>query len=90
MFFATIVTNDYGNFDCESKLKLKEFFKFEPLYFDADRSNSDSASVNSFFPHSVYSLHGWASVINPTHEIIELVHASLDYSHDRALRRTSV
>ena len=102
MPFATIVTKDYENFDCDSKLnrgglfrlnievgkeKFLELFGVKPGEFEHQRDEFDFASIDRIFPHPIYGSYGWLSVINPNHESLGVINSLLDFSLKQALRR---
>jgi Family of unknown function (DUF6194) len=102
MPFATIVTKDYESFDCDSKLnrgglyrlnievgkeKFESLFGFKSGELEQNRSKFDFTSIDQFFPHPIYGQNGWVSIINPQDESMGGIHALLDFSLERALRR---
>ncbi|AEV87694.1 hypothetical protein ACWT_6682 [Actinoplanes sp. SE50] len=78
--FATIVVRDVPGFDeCSGldrpgvfRLNLElgrsrfgDLFGFGPEEFAARRSGIDFATPDRWFPHPVYAVQSWASVVNP-------------------------
>ena len=78
--FATLVTKDYPGFDTESELDRPGYFRlniavgrrtFEDLFghspadHAAHRSEYDFTAEDRLFPHPVYAVQGWASIVNP-------------------------
>lgn len=102
MPFATIVTKDYTGFDEASRLdrgglfrlnldvgkeKFAELFGFAPAEFGANQTAFDFAVLDRLMPHPIYAPQGWASIIAPSDDARELVHALLDFTLSRARGR---
>ena len=105
MPFTTIVTKDYTGFDSESNLnrgglyrlnieigkeKFEDLFGFKTNEFEDNRSRFNFSSLNQLFPHPLYGSNGWVSIINPDADSAAKVNNLLDFSLERALRRTVV
>ncbi|WP_287804241.1 DUF6194 family protein [Diaphorobacter sp.] len=105
MPFTTIVTKDYTGFDSESNLnrgslyrlnieigkdKFEDLFGFKTNEFEDNRSRFNFSSLNQLFPHPLYGSNGWVSIINPDADSAAKVNNLLDFSFERALRRTVV
>jgi Family of unknown function (DUF6194) len=86
MPFATIVTKDYGDFDCASGLNregvfrlnigvsrdtFRSFFPSPSVPEQAD-SSYDYAAVDTLLPHPVYAPQSWVCVLNASAETFEL------------------
>jgi hypothetical protein len=93
--FATIVTKDYGEFDCLSKLDRPGVFRlnigvnreaFHSL-FGAQPEARDYGVLDQLLPHPVYAPQSWVSVLNPSTETFELVKPLLAQAYDMAVRR---
>lgn len=100
--FATLVTKDYPGFDTESKLDRPGFFRlniavgrriFEdvfghsPAEHAAHRSEYDFTAEDRLFPHPVYAVQGWASVVNPGPATDAQARDLLVRAHEKAARR---
>ena len=95
--FATIVVRDVPGFDERSDLdrpgafrlnvelgraEFGALFGFGPEEFAARRDGIDFATPDRWFPHPVYAVQSWASVVNPvTVEVDRLI------AHARSRRR---
>lgn len=105
MPFTTIVTKDYTGFDSESNLnrgglyrlnieigkeKFEDLFGFKTNEFEDNRSRFNFSSLNQLFPHPLYGSNGWVSIVNPDADSAAKVNNLLDFSLERALRRTVV
>jgi len=95
MPFATIVTKDYGDFDCASNLNRPGVFrlnigvskdKFRSL-FDAVEAKHDFAALDRLMPHPVHGPQYWVCVLNPSAETFEAVRPLLAEAYERAARK---
>ncbi|GIF09315.1 hypothetical protein Asi03nite_68530 [Actinoplanes siamensis] len=97
--FATIVVQDVPGFDEHSALgrpgafrlnvelgrdKFRDLFGYGPEEFAAHRAGIDFAERDRWFPHPVYAVQGWGSVVNPaTVEVDRLI----EHAHRRSAGR---
>jgi len=92
--FATIVTQDYGDFDDKSNLNRpgvfrlnigvsKETFRDQ---FPDDREH-DFTALDTLILHPVYGVNHWVSVLNPSDETFATIKPLLDEAYETAVRR---
>jgi Family of unknown function (DUF6194) len=92
--FATIVTQDYGDFDNASNLNRPGVFRLNvgvsketyQSLFGADR-HYDFAALNQLMPHPVYGRNHWVCVLNPGESTFDAVRPLLAEAHDIAVKR---
>jgi hypothetical protein len=93
--FATIVTKDYGEFDCASKLDRPGVFRlnvgiskstFHSLFPAGDNSH-DFTALDRIMPHPVYGKMHWVCVLNPSEKIFEAVKPLLADAHGMSVAR---
>jgi len=91
--FATIVTKDYGEFDCASKLNRPGVFRlnvgvgkqtFADLFGAAKSQDYDFAALDILMPHPVYGKMCWVCVLNPSAKTFESVGPLLAEAYQRA------
>jgi hypothetical protein len=102
MPFATIVTKDYTGFDEASDLDrpgvfrlniavgrraFEEMFGHSPAAHAEHHTEYDYTALDTFVPHPVYAVQGWASILNPRAENAEKLRSLLAGAHARAKRR---
>jgi hypothetical protein len=94
--FATIVTQDYGDFDAKSQLDRPGVFRvnmcvsketFDGLFGGQDLDAHDFAALDTPIPHPVYGPQSWVSVLNPGPATSDLVRRLLAEAHERAAAR---
>jgi hypothetical protein len=94
--FATIVINDYGDFDNASDLKRPGVFRLN-IGVSKETSQSlfgeggehDFAALDRLMPHPVYGRNHWVCVLNPSDSTFETVKPLLTEAHDIAVKRYS-
>jgi hypothetical protein len=93
--FATIVTKDYGDFDCASNLNRPDVFRlnigvsratFRSL-FGAESPDRDFTELNRLLPHPVYAPQSWVCVLNPSLETFETLRPLLAEAYGVAVKR---
>src|SRR5271156_5576764 len=91
--FATIVTKDYGEFDCASNLNRPEVFRlnigvskqtFADLFGVAKPVDYDFTALDKLMPHPVYGKMYWVCVLNPSATTFEAVRPVLAEAYERA------
>lgn len=95
--FATIVTKDYGDFDCASDLNRPGVFRlnigvtpetYRGLFGEQPSSPElDFAALDQLLPHPVYGAQSWVCVLNPSAETFRAVQPLLTEAYDRAAKR---
>jgi hypothetical protein len=100
--FATIVTKDYGDFDCTSQLDRPGVFRlnigvsrdtFRTLFGDPPRADAterpdyDFAALDRLMPHPVYAPQSWVCALNPGPETFEAMKPLLAEAYSRAVTR---
>lgn len=103
MPFATIITQDYPDFDEASNLnrkglfrlnidlsqeQFKSLFGYLPIEHQA-HNDFDYTALDQIFPHPVYANYGWISIINPSETSESQVKDLLRLAHTRALQKVS-
>ncbi|GLW32718.1 DUF6194 family protein [Actinoplanes regularis] len=96
--FATIVVRNVPGFDERSDLdrpgvfrlnvelgraEFRDLFGYGPEEFAAHQSEIDFAAPGRWFPHPVYAVQGWGSIVNPGAEVDGL----LTHAHRRSAAR---
>ena len=99
--FATIVTKDYGDFDCASNLNRPGVFRLNigvskptcQALFGADETagnDYDFAAFDRLFPHPVYGKMHWVGVLNPSDTTFrDTIRPLLAEAYEIAVRRHS-
>jgi hypothetical protein len=100
MPFATIVTKDYGEFDCASKLNRPGVFRlnigitketyaalFGGSSSDGAHTGHDFAALDKLMPHPVYASQGWVCILNPSDATFEAVKPLLREAYDLVVQR---
>lgn len=102
MPFATIVTDDYPEFDTLSNLGRQGVFRLNvsvdrpvfqevigyPATEHAEHTTAcDYAALDRLLPHPIYAAQAWASVLNPGEATDALVRSLLAHAHTRAAGR---
>jgi hypothetical protein len=100
--FATIVTKDYGDFDCASNLNRPGVFRLNigvsrdtyrallgasPTPAGAADPGYDFTVLDQLLPHPVYAPQSWVCVLNPSAETFERVQPLLAEAYERAVSR---
>ncbi|MDP1798037.1 MAG: DUF6194 family protein [Planctomycetaceae bacterium] len=93
--FATIVTKDYGDFDCASNLNRPEVYRFNiglrkatfQKLFPDDGCVFDYAAFDVLMPHPVYATQSWACIVNPTEATFQTLHPLLMEAYQFAVSR---
>jgi hypothetical protein len=99
--FATIVTKDYGDFDCASNLNRPDVFRLNvgvsrdtyhalfgaPPPAGAAAPGYDFTALDQLLPHPVYAAQHWVCVLNPSAETFERVQPLLAEAYERAVSR---
>jgi hypothetical protein len=92
--FATIVTKDYGDFDCASNLDRTGVFRlnigvsketYESL-FDPSAEH-DFTALDRLMPHPVYGRYHWVCILNPSEATFETLMPFLREAYSRAVDR---
>jgi len=92
--FATIVTNDYGDFDNASRLDRPGVFRlnvgvsketFASLFREG--GEHDFTALDVVMPHPVYGSYHWVCVLNPNESTFEQLQPLLDEAYQIAVRR---
>jgi hypothetical protein len=92
--FATIVTNDYGDFDNASDLNRSGIFRlnigvsnetYQSLF--AVSREYDFAALDQLMPHPVYGRNHWVCVLNPSDSTFETVKPLVAEAYDIAVKR---
>ena len=92
--FATIVTQDYGDFDAASDLNRPGVFRlnigvsketFSSLV--GEGGEHDFTALDRLLPHPVYGRNHWVCVLNPSAATFESVQPLLAEAHAIAARR---
>jgi hypothetical protein len=96
MPFATIVTKDYGDFDCTSNLNRPGIFRlnigvtretFRALFGQPESSTElDFAALDRLMPHPVYARQSFVCVLNPSAETFRAVQPLLAEAYNQAAR----
>ncbi|GAA4590648.1 hypothetical protein BJY16_000011 [Actinoplanes octamycinicus] len=100
--FATIVVRDVPGFDERSGLhrpgvfrlnvelgraRFRTLFGYGPEQFAAHQSTIDFTVAGQWFPHPVYAVQGWGSMINPDPaDVLPLIERARDRSAARRRR----
>lgn len=99
--FATIVVSDYEGFDAYSQLNrpgvfrlniavgrrvFQELFGYGPEAFAAHAGEYDFTAADQLFPHPVYAVQGWASIVNPGEQTSDRAQALLVAARERSTR----
>jgi hypothetical protein len=96
MPFATIVTKDYGDFDCASNLNRPGVFRlnigisketYRSLFGEAETGH-DFAALDQLLPHPVYAAQSWICVLNPSAETFARVRPLLAEAYTLAASRS--
>jgi uncharacterized protein DUF6194 len=91
--FATIVTKDYGEFDCASDLNRPGVFRlnvgvskqtFTALFGVAKPEDYDFTALDKLMPHPVYGKMHWVCVLNPSAATLEAMLPLLAEAYERA------
>jgi hypothetical protein len=91
--FATIVTKDYGEFDCASNLNRPGVFRlnigvskqtFAALFGVAKAEDHDFTALDKLMPHPVYGKMHWVCVLNPSAATFEAIRPLLAEAYERA------
>jgi hypothetical protein len=92
--FATIVTKDYGDFDCASNLDRPGVFR---LNIDVSRETYESlfdpsaehdfTALDRLMPHPVYGRYHWVCVLCPSDATFETLKPLLREAYTRAVDR---
>jgi hypothetical protein len=91
--FATIVTKDYGDFDCASNLNRPGVFRlnigvsrvtFQSLFGGASDGIYDFAALDQIMPHPAYGKMFWVCVLNPSDGTFEKVKPLLAEAYEIA------
>jgi hypothetical protein len=100
MPFATIVSKDYGDFDCTSNLNRPGIFRlnigvsretFRALFpAPPSESGPDFAALDQLLPHPVYATQSWVCVLNPSAETFKNVQPLLAEAYERVANRRAV
>jgi hypothetical protein len=94
--FATIVTKDYGEFDCASNLNRPGVFRlnigiskqtFAGLF--PEPAEYDFTALDRLLPHPVYGKMYWVCVLNPSAATFEVVRPLLAEAFDLAAQRNA-
>jgi hypothetical protein len=98
--FATLVTKDYGDFDCASNLNRPGIFRLNigigkatfMSLFHADAagipdSTHDFTALDKVMPHPVYGKMFWICVLNPSAETFKTVQPLLSEAYALATRK---
>lgn len=97
--FATIVTKDYGDFDCASNLNRTDVFSLNVgvsretyrAIFGGRESGEEAAhdytAIDTLIPHPVYAAQYWIRVLNPSEETFQKVIPYLKEAYDVAVKR---
>jgi Family of unknown function (DUF6194) len=100
--FATIVINDYPDFDTASNLnrpgvfrlnlaigrdRFNELFGFSPAEFSKRPNDFDFTALDRIIPHPVYAQQGWISVLVPDAGTENQVRQLIVHAYERASRR---
>ncbi len=92
--FATIVTQDYGDFDNRSNLNRPGVFRlnigvsketFDRLFPSGD--DFDFTALDRLLPHPVYGANHWVCVLNPSDATFDSMKPLLEESYAIARRR---
>ena len=92
--FATIVTQDYGDFDNASKLNRPGVFRlnigvsketYAKLF--GDDGDHDFAELDRLMPHPVYGPNHWVCVLNPSDGTFESISPLLKEAYEIGARR---
>jgi hypothetical protein len=94
--FATIVTQDYGEFDNLSNLNRPGVFRLNigvgKQTFDRmfpDQAEHDFAALDVLMPHPVYGTNHWVAVLNPSDATFQELRPLLDEAYEIGLRRAA-
>jgi hypothetical protein len=91
--FATIVTKDYGEFDCASNLNRPGVFRlnvgvskqtFAGLFGVAKPEEYDFTALDKLMPHPVYGKMYWVCVLNPSATTFEAMRPLLAEAYEKA------
>jgi len=92
--FATIVTQDYGDFDNLSKLNRPSVFRLNVgvsketfRAFFPNEGEHEFAALDQLMPHPVYGKNHWISVLNPSEATFERVKPLLGEAYEIAKGR---
>jgi hypothetical protein len=92
--FATIVTQDYGDFDNASDLNRSGVFRlnigisketYQSLF--GPGGEYDFGALDRLMPHPVYGGNHWVCVLNPSESTFDAVRPLLAEAHDIAVKR---
>ena len=92
--FATIVTQDYGDFDNASDLNRSGVFRlnigisketYQSLF--GPGGEYDFGALDRLMPHPVYGGNHWVCVLNPSESTFDAVRPLLTEAHDIAVKR---
>jgi hypothetical protein len=94
MPFTTIVTKDYGEFDCASNLNRPGVFRlnvgigkqtFVALFSAAKPDDYDFTALDKIMPHPVYGKMYWVCVLNPSGLTFQAVQPLLTEAYQLAV-----
>jgi len=98
--FATIVTRDYGDFDCASHLNRPGVFRlnigigkttFLSLFASqpspASENVHDFTALDRLMPHPVYGQMNWVCVLNPSDETFQKLSPLLAEAYELAAKK---
>jgi hypothetical protein len=97
--FATIITKDYGDFDCASNLNRPGVFCLNVgvsretcrAIFGNRESGEESAydfmALNTLMPHPMYAAQHWLRVLNPGDETFHRMIPFLGEAYEIAVKR---
>lgn len=100
--FATIVTKDYGDFDCASNLNRPGVFRlnisvgketYRSLFglqpsADVVEKGHDFTALDQLMPHPVYAAQSWICILNPSESTFQTtVRPLLADAYERASRK---
>jgi hypothetical protein len=93
--FATIVTRDYGEFDCASNLNRPGVFRlnigvsrdtFRSL-FGSEPAEHDFTALDRLLPHPVYAPQFFVCVLNPSAQTFDTLRPLLAEAYGLAVKR---
>jgi hypothetical protein len=94
--FATIVTKDYGEFDCASHLNRPGVFRlnigvgretFRSLFNPSEDTSHDFSALDRIMPHPVYAPQSWVCVLNPSEATFQALQPLLAEAYALAVNR---
>lgn len=96
--FATIVTQDYRDFDTASDLDRPGAFRvnlwvgrsaLRRLLGSQQPDPVDYRAPDVLLPHPIYAAQGWVCIVNPGPATSDLLRSLLSEAHARAVARTT-